>query len=172
MSFSIVVAHDNNRGIGNNGSIQWGKIHDDMKRFVFLTSSVTMGKQNAVVMGRKTYESLHRPLKNRLNVVLTRNADQTVTEDVVTYNSFDVAITELTSESSIENVFVIGGEEIYKLALNDNRCDKIYVTEIDIDCVADRYFPEIPSHFVTCGKIILEPKENQPRLTFKTYAKV
>lgn len=119
-TYQVVVAATRTMGIGKNGKLPWS-LPSDLKFFkdVTLTTSDTT-KKNAVVMGRKTWESLplaHRPLTGRLNVVLTRSVsfDVATTENVIICGSLDSALKLLASSPyclSIERVFVIGGGEI------------------------------------------------------------
>lgn len=129
---TAVAAIDKNRGIGKNGELLI-HIKEDMKHF----SSLTTG--HTVVMGRKTLESFpgKKPLKNRKNVVLTRNADFTCPGAVIL-----LSIGELLSYISKETdeVFIIGGGEIYSLLLPV--CDRMILTQIDKEFDADAFFPE------------------------------
>ena len=170
MPFSIIVgAHATNRAIGSAGKIPW-KCRADMKFFKETTSGST--KMNAVVMGRKTFESLHAPLPNRLNVVLTKgsilippliknndssnNSNNSIVfsnnsivfsnNSIVFSNNFDKIIDELELNPNIETIFVIGGENVYKQALQHPKCEKIYLNLVHVECDlsgADAFFPEI-----------------------------
>jgi dihydrofolate reductase len=148
-----VGAHATNRAIGSAGKIPW-KCRADMKFFKETTSGST--KMNAVVMGRKTFESLHAPLPNRLNVVLTKgsllipplikNNDSIVfsNNSIVFSNDFCKIIDELELNSKIETIFVIGGENVYKQALQHPKCEKIYLNMVQVECDlsgADAFFP-------------------------------
>lgn len=142
MPFSIIVgAHSTNRAIGAAGKIPW-KCRTDMKFFKEMTSVVKdPTKMNAVIMGRKTFESLPAPLPNRLNVIISRNnLLQGVLPD------FDQAIDQLEQDPLIETIFVIGGEMVYRQALNHPKCEKIYLNEVHVVCdlsESDAFFPEI-----------------------------
>lgn len=142
MPFSIIVgAHTTNWAIGSAGKIPW-KCRADMKFFKEMTTQVCdPTKKNAVIMGRKTFESLPAPLPNRVNVVLSNKLCKGVF-----YNDFDTAIDELESDPTIETIFVIGGEMIYKIAIDHPKCEKIYLNEVHVVCDlsgADAFFPEI-----------------------------
>jgi dihydrofolate reductase len=129
---SIIVAVDKNNGIGRNGD-QLAYISGDLKRFKALTTG------HAIIMGRKTFEALPKgALPNRRNVVITRRKDYKP-EGCDVYNSIEDA---LKSSSGNEELFVIGGGEIYKAFLP--YADKIYFTLIDheFDGV-DTFFPGI-----------------------------
>ena len=145
MKFSMIVACDNNRGIGRNNDLPWD-LPTDMKYFRDTTRSPkgeNVG-QNVVIMGRRTYESLPintRPLPNRLNIVMSRNPDYQVNEGVQVVNSLDSAL-ELLETYDIHEVFVIGGGNIYEHAIHHPDCDKLYITEIDATFECDTFFPE------------------------------
>ena len=182
MPFSIIVgAHSTNRAIGAKGKIPW-KCRADMNFFKEITSKVSDStKMNAVIMGRKTFESLSKPLPNRLNVVLSKGgsvlstlyeygpsefhayvftSDPTVSKlgsekkkigemisipkNVVIHDTFDNAITKLEQDPNIETIFVIGGENVYKQAINHPKCEKIYLNEVHVVCdlsESDAFFP-------------------------------
>ena len=145
MPFSIIVgAHVTNWAIGSAGKIPW-KCRADMKFFKETTSNVNDStKMNAVIMGRKTFESLQKPLPNRLNKVLTNKPDNLCKN--IFSNDFDKIIDELELNSKIETIFVIGGETIYKQALQHPKCEKIYLNLVQVECDlsgADAFFPEI-----------------------------
>lgn len=127
---SIVVAMARNRAIGLDNQLLW-HIAEDMKFFKSLTSGGT------VVMGRKTYDSIGRPLPNRRNIVITRNADFRA-EGVEVVSSIEAA-TKLAELD--EKVFIIGGGEIYRQAID--LVDTLYVTLVDRDYEADTFFPTI-----------------------------
>lgn len=142
MPFSIIVgAHSTNWAIGSAGKIPW-KCRADMKFFKEMTSTVSdPTKMNAVIMGRKTFESLPAPLPNRVNVVLSSRLSNGFFS-----NDFDKSIETLEQDPNIETIFVIGGEMIYKIALDHPKCEKIYLNEVQVVCDlsgADAFFPEI-----------------------------
>jgi dihydrofolate reductase len=141
-------------GIGNNGKIPW-KINGDMVFFRRTTSYCSKDKQNAVIMGRKTWQSLpkkSKPLQQRINVVISR--DITIREkisipnSVLVVDSLTMALSVLSEMNSVENIFVIGGESIYREAIVSPFCSKIYITEVLPDVIdADTYFPSIPLNY-------------------------
>lgn len=119
-NFQILVAATRELGIGINGKLPW-KLKHDMQFFKEITTEVSSNAlQNAVIMGRKTWESIppkFRPLKGRLNIVLTRNSEVALPQDVMKKDSFDSALSFLstpTVSSTVDKIFVIGGGEIYK----------------------------------------------------------
>lgn len=148
MKFSAIVAYDSNFGIGFENKVQW-RVPEDMNYFFEKT---TGSGKNAVVMGRVTWESIpqrYRPLKNRINVVLTRSTTVSTSafpEGVLVFNSVDSCIKGLSKNHKfLEEVFVIGGSDIYKCFLETPVVTTVYATEIhsDTEFKADRYFPEI-----------------------------
>lgn len=131
--FSIIVAHSKNKIIGKDNKIPW-HIPKDLKRFKELTTGKT------IVMGRKTFESLPFVLPNRKHIILTKNKD-------FTYNNQNVEICyEINNiiqkyKNSEEEVFIIGGGEIYKQFLDTST--KLFITEVDINLDGDAFFPKI-----------------------------
>lgn len=133
MKIAIVVAYDKNRGIGTGGDLPWGRsLPADLAHFKELTTG------GAVVMGRKTYESIGgRPLPNRKNIVLSGGE---VTGAVGAKN-FAQAL-QFASEEPNQDIFVIGGERVFAEALPE--VDTIYATEVDYSFSdADVFFPQI-----------------------------
>ena len=126
---SIIVAMSRNRVIGAGGAIPW-HLPDELKRF----RNITMGHH--LIMGRKTWESIGRPLPGRTSVVVTRQAGYRGAGAIVTH-SLDEAITACRDD---EEIFVIGGAELYAQALP--RADRIYLTVVDADIEGDTWMPE------------------------------
>ncbi len=148
--FSIVVAMDEKNGIGKNGDLAW-RLPADLKHFKEITTSVGQaGKINAVIMGRKTWDSLpekFKPLPGRANVILSRASDIQVPMGVPVFSNLDQTFEFLELEESIENIFVIGGGQIFTEALKDPHCQKLYLTHLKGDFHCDTFFPNIPSFF-------------------------
>ena len=131
MTITIIVAKSNNGIIGKDGDLPW-RLPEDLKRFKRLTTG------NIVVMGRKTYDSIGRPLPNRKNIVISRNTSLKIEGVEVEYDLIDVL-----KRNQEENVYVIGGGQIYVDALPFT--EKLEVTEVDVELVGDTSFPEIDS---------------------------
>ena len=126
---SMIVAHANNRVIGKENDMPW-HLPADLAYF----KKTTLGKP--IIMGRKTFESIGRPLPGRKNIVISRNADyQHDGIEVVT--SVEEA---LKCAGDIEEVMVIGGGAIYQHCLP--AANRLYITHIDADIAGDTYFPE------------------------------
>lgn len=141
MKFSIITAADLNRGIGIENRLPW-QLKGDLKHFQELTTKAKSGLINAVIMGRKTWESLPmKPLKDRLNVVLSRSSIELPT-DVILASSLDDAFEKL-KEKNIDQIFIIGGQSIYSEAINHPDCEKIYLTEVLAQFPCDAFFPSI-----------------------------
>lgn len=126
---SLIVAMAKNRVIGVNNTLPW-RLPADLKHF----KALTMGHH--IVMGRKTYESIGKPLPGRTSVVVTRNAGYSA-PGVIVVNSLPSAISACGDD---DEIFVIGGAEFYLQAIT--LADRIYLTEIDADIHGDAYFPE------------------------------
>jgi dihydrofolate reductase len=133
MIVSLIAALTKNRVIGKNNDLPW-KLPDDMKYFMETT------REHAVIMGRKNFDSLppkFKPLKDRLNIVLTRNKNLLRDFDVRAVSSINEAFEQAPAN---EEVFVIGGAEIFAQTLP--RAHRLYLTEIDAVVDGDVYFPE------------------------------
>ena len=127
---------DAKRGIGKNNDLMW-HLPADMNFFKETT------KNQIVVMGRRNYDSIpekYRPLPNRLNVILTRNKDFEA-ENCLVFNSLNDCLHHFENEQE-RKVFIIGGGEIYKMALDSKYLDELYITYVDGIFDADTFFPE------------------------------
>ena len=146
--FSIIVAFDSQYGIGKNGQLVW-HLPSDLKHFKEITTAVTNpAKKNAVIMGRKTWESLpskFRPLPGRVNLVLSREGRIDLPVGVLCSKSMDEALNQLSS--IVENIFVIGGAQIYAQAIDHPLCQKLYVTHVKGEYGCDAFFPPISRQF-------------------------
>ena len=131
-AISMIVARSRNHVIGRDNQMPW-KISADLQFF----KKVTMG--HPVIMGRKTWDSIGRPLPGRRNIVVSRNADlQLAGAEVV--SSLDAALSSL---QEFPRVFVIGGEQLFTQAFP--KADQLYITEIDIDVDGGDTFFEVPN---------------------------
>lgn len=133
MTISIIVAVAENWIIGREGKLPW-KLSEDLKRFQKLTEGHT------VIMGRKTYESIGRPLPKRTNIVITRKTGWKA-EGCIIAHSLEEALELARKESTEDEIFVIGGAEIYKLALP--HADTIYLTMVKAVVEGDTSFPAL-----------------------------
>ena len=145
--FSIIAAVDKDFGLGKGGTLPW-QLPADMKHFKTLTTAALPGKKNAVIMGRKTWDSLpaqFRPLPGRVNLVLSRQKILKLPADVLIAGSLEEALTQLTEESTrgmIDKIFVIGGEQIFRQAITHSSCRKVYLTHILKSFHCDCFFPQ------------------------------
>lgn len=144
MKVSIIVAHDDKFGIGAKNRLLW-HLKKDFAHFKKITTG------HPVIMGRKTFESIGKPLPGRTNIIITRNLNSVL--DCHSDPERNVKITHSLKEAinlaqSIDNqkVFIIGGGQIYQEALAKNLVDKLYVTKVQGDFQADTFFPDY-SHF-------------------------
>ncbi|KAK2192910.1 hypothetical protein NP493_20g02003 [Ridgeia piscesae] len=147
VKLNLIVATCNNGGIGMRGELPW-RIRGDLAFFKRITTETSQpDKQNAVIMGRKTWESIpekFRPLQKRINVILSRHP-QKQPDGVYVAGSFDEAINLLTSMPLVDKVdklFVIGGSSVYKTALQSPLCERIYLTRVLGDFECDAFLPE------------------------------
>ena len=136
MKMSLIVAVSKNGVIGLDNKLPWN-LPDDLQYF----KSVTMGKP--LVMGRKTYDSIGRPLPGRTNIVITRDASWCA-PGVEVATSLDDALSlarKACTDSGVDEVMVIGGEQIYRMTIAV--ADRLYVTEVDTEIAGDAFFPTI-----------------------------
>lgn len=158
MRISLIAAVSENNVIGNHGKIPWD-IPEDLKHF----RALTIGKP--VIMGRKTYESIGHPLPKRMNIVITRQKGYAA-EGCYVVASLDEAL-RIADRKNTEEVFVIGGGEIYREALE--KADRIYLTRVHATIDGDAFFPEFhPEHWNTVSE---ERNEGDPAYTFLVYEK-
>ncbi|MBE5912295.1 dihydrofolate reductase [Pseudobutyrivibrio sp.] len=160
---NLIVAVDRNWAIGKDNKLLVS-IPDDMKFF----RETTTGK--VVVMGRKTLESFPngKPLKNRVNIVLTRDNNYMVNDAIVVHSKEELQ-KELEKYSS-DDVYIIGGESIYRMMLDD--CSRAYVTYVDYAYDADTFFPNLDED---AAWTLAEESEEQTyydiEFYFRTYTK-
>lgn len=153
---SMIVAIDSKSGMGKSNSIPWN-LPQDLARFRKLT------KGHTIIMGRKTWDSLPRkPLPDRINMIVTRSLDIKVPNGVSINNSLEEAIVE-AKEHEQEEIFIIGGAQIFAQAIEKGIVDRLYLTEIKADFDCDTFFPEY-SEF---NKIINEESHEENGIKFK-----
>jgi len=128
-SVAIIVAIAQNRTIGVNNTLPW-RCPEDLRHF----KALTMGHH--MIMGRKTFDSIGKPLPGRTTVVVTRNRDLNMAGCVIAH-SLEDAMTACTGD---EEIFIVGGAELYAQALP--LVDTLYITEIQQDVIGDAHFPE------------------------------
>lgn len=159
----LIVARSANNVIGKDNDLIW-HLPADMR---FFTQS-TLG--HVVIMGRRNWDSIpakYRPLKDRLNVVVTRNKDFTHS-DCVTFHSLKEAVEAYKSDAQRET-FIIGGGQIYKEALDQNLVDEMYITEIENEFDGDTWFPQFDEKLWTKELILDHPKDDKNNWNFKVW---
>lgn len=156
---TIIVAYDENYGIGINNTLAW-HVPEDLIRFKKITTG------HAIIMGRKTYQSIGKPLPNRRSIVLTRQTDWQVEGVEVVHD-----LAEAMRLAGDEEAFVIGGAEIYAQALP--LCNKLLVTEIHHDARCDAFFPALDkNHWREVERITQHSEKNGFDYSFVTYQKI
>jgi dihydrofolate reductase len=165
IKYAIVVAKAQNDVIGGENRLLW-HLPADMRFFKNLTSG------HIVIMGRKTFESIGRPLPNRVNIVVSRQYDIQA-DGLIMAKSLEQALDiadELTAETE-KQIFVIGGAQIYKLALPN--AHTLYVTNVYTDVKGDSFFPEIDTDiWQESNKVCNQPDEkNIYSYDFLTYTR-
>lgn len=162
MTLSIIVAKSKTGVIGKNNGMLW-RLPNDLRNFKEKT------KGNIIIMGRKTFESIgSKPLPDRINIVISRDTsfiDKEVAKErdnLIFLDRLEQAFlfAETQSTNSEKEFFVIGGEQIYRKCLEENRCSRIYCSTVDVECDGDVFFPEIEldKWVVTHYENITDPK--------------
>ncbi|KAF7019129.1 hypothetical protein CFC21_032334 [Triticum aestivum] len=178
--YQVVVAATREMGIGKDGALPW-KLPSDLKFFKDLTmATADPSKKNAVIMGRKTWESIptkFRPLPGRLNVILTRSdsSDYATVENVVTCGSLDSSLELLASapySSTIEKAFLIGGGQVLRESLNASACEAIHLTDIESTIECDTFIPPIDPLVFHPWYSSSPVVENNIRHSFATFVRV
>jgi dihydrofolate reductase len=153
MTFDLVVAADLDGGIGRDNALPWPRLRGDLAHFRQVTSEAPVGRRNAIVMGRRTWQSAEvagRPLPRRLNVILSRQAPA-VPDGVLVATSLDDAFGQLATISDLAATFVVGGAEIFRVALSDPRLAQIYLTRIEGRFGCDAHLPALGDGWVEDG---------------------
>nr|AFM78648.1 hDHFR-yFcu fusion protein [Cloning vector pBART-SIL6]AFM78650.1 hDHFR-yFcu fusion protein [Cloning vector pBART]AFM78652.1 hDHFR-yFcu fusion protein [Cloning vector pBAT-SIL6]AFM78654.1 hDHFR-yFcu fusion protein [Cloning vector pBAT] len=149
-SLNCIVAVSQNMGIGKNGDLPWPPLRNEFRYFQRMTTTSSVeGKQNLVIMGKKTWFSIpekNRPLKGRINLVLSRELKEPPQGAHFLSRSLDDAL-KLTEQPELANkvdmVWIVGGSSVYKEAMNHPGHLKLFVTRIMQDFESDTFFPEI-----------------------------
>jgi dihydrofolate reductase len=136
MIISLIAAVAKNGVIGNEGDLPWN-LPSDLKKFKEITDN------KPIIMGRKTWDSIGRPLPNRDNIIISRNVNLEIEEGIICLSpekAISIAKTK-ADERGCEEIMVIGGGYIYQEFMNI--ADKLYITEVDLEIEGDAYFPKI-----------------------------
>lgn len=168
---SIILAVDEKNWIGKNSDLAW-RIKADMKYFKDITTTVEdTNKHNAVIMGRKTWDSIpekFRPLPGRENVIITRNVNPSLNE--LQFSSLEEAVGYLQKDTTIESIFIIWGAQIYNDAIKKKLVDKVYITKVFWDFSCDVFFNGLDDSFSL--KTASENfEENWIKFCFEVYTK-
>lgn len=132
MKINLIAAVSENKVIGRNNALPW-YISADLKRFRKLTTG------HPIIMGRKTYESIGKPLPNRTNIVITKDQEYQA-DGVVVAHSLEEALKTASKSEGSDEIFIIGGGQIFKEAIQF--ADKLYLTVIRKQFEGDIYFPD------------------------------
>ncbi|WP_342593866.1 dihydrofolate reductase [Salinicola lusitanus] len=163
---TLIAALSRNRVIGVNNRLPW-YLPEDLKRF----KALTLGKP--LVMGRKTFESIGRPLPGRLNIVITRDRHYR-REGTRVCHSLDEALQLADHQAVIDDaaeIVVMGGGEIYRQALPF--ADSLQLTEVDVEIEGDAFFPDFRSdEWQEVERSVMSPQPGQPDYAFVQYHRV
>ena len=167
MGVSLIVAVAENGVIGKDNNLIW-HLPKDMRFF----KETTLGHH--VIMGRKNFESIphkYRPLVSRTNIVITRQSEYKA-EGSIVVDSIEAAL-NIAKESGDTEPFIIGGGQIYKLALEANLVDKIYLTKINYSYDGDAFFPELGNNWKEIERIDCKSDEKHAHeYSFLTFKKI
>ncbi len=151
-NFSIILATDDQNGIGKNWNLAWN-LSSDLKYFKKITTQTTSeNKKNVVIMWRKTWESIpekFRPLPLRINCILSRNNNSKIDleKNILWSNSLENCLEELKNIPNIENIFIIWWAKLYNDSLKNPNLNKIYLTKVSWNFNCDVFFNWIPDNF-------------------------
>lgn len=152
---SIIAAMDEKRGIGKDGGIPW-HISEDFARLKKLSQG------HPIIMGRKTYESIGKVLPDRTNIIVTRDPDFDVAEAFIV-SSLELALEAASDVEGSEEVFIFGGGQIFKEAIEEGFVDLLYLTIVEGDFHADTFFPDYSDEF----EVVSEEEHQNSEYKFK-----
>lgn len=154
MKVSMIAAiASGNRALGKNNELIY-HIHEDLQRFKKITSN------HLIIMGRKTFESIGKALPNRINIVITRQPNFSA-ENVIIIHSLDEALRLSQLKVGDEEVFIIGGGQIYEEAIK--KADKLYLTIVEGNPDADTFFPD----YSDFKKVVFEEEHEENGIEYK-----
>ena len=174
--FLIILATDLNNWVWKNNDLCW-RLGQDLKYFKKITTTTKdLAKLNAVIMWRKTWESIpskFRPLPKRINCILSRSLkyediNSKIDNFVLHFNDFEHCLKELSKKENVENIFLIGWASLYNQFINHPKLEKIYLTKVldKFDC--DVFFNWIPDNFVL-EEYSDDLEENWIKFRFEVY---
>lgn len=170
---AVIVACCKNSGIGKDGSIPW-YIAEDLSHFRRLTTQAPESKQNAVIMGRKTWESLGRKcLPNRYNIVISTTLLQQDHDNVTIAHGLNEAL-QACSKANVNCAYIIGGSRLYEEALRNAQCSTAYVTHILHHYECDAFFPTdlLMDKFSLVREGSIQTTKNEISFTFCEYKRL
>ena len=161
MKISIIVAQGENNVIGKDNDLPW-HLPGDLRHFKKTTTG------HHLIMGRKTFESLGRPLPNRVSIVLTRNKKYPVPDGHYVVHDLSAAL-DICRSKGLEQVYILGGAEVFEMALPYT--DELVITEVDASPEGDTFFPAIENaEWVTVSREHFpKDEENEYGYSFVTY---
>lgn len=161
MTITLIAAAAENNALGKDNDLVW-HLPDDFKRFKAITSG------HFIIMGRKTFESFPKPLPNRTHIIITRQKGYQVPEGCLIVDSIETAL-QICPQN--EEVFIIGGGEIYKQSIAI--ADKIELTRVHTEVEADTFFPKIDANHWKLLEEEYHPKDEKHQFdfTYLTYLK-
>jgi len=166
-----IAAIDEKNGIGIKNTLPWN-LKKDMAHFQETTlKTKDPEKKNMVIMGRPTWESIpekHRPLKGRINIVLSRDLDY-VAEGAKVFNDIDKVFESADKDKKIETIFIIGGASVYTTTINHPRVTGLYLTRVHKVFECDAFYPQVPEKFKKVKKLKTE-KEGDIEFDFLLYS--
>ncbi len=164
LKISLIVAKADNNVIGKDNQLIW-RLSSDMKLFKKHTTG------HHIIMGRKTYESMGRPLPNRTSIVISRNKDFEIPEGHYLVHSLEEAI-QLCIGKNLDQVFIIGGAQIYKEAIDF--CDEMLITEVQTNPDGDAFFPEFDQKNwkIVHTETFAKDDKNEYNFRFMTYKRI
>jgi len=153
MIISLIAAVAKNGVIGNEGDLPWN-LPSDLKKFKQITDN------KPIIMGRKTWDSIGRPLPNRDNIIISRNTNLEIEGGIICLSPDEaISIAKIkANERGCEEIMVIGGGYIYQEFMNI--ADKLYITEVDLEIEGDAYFPKIDPELFE--EVIREERNKDP----------
>ncbi|XP_053200687.1 dihydrofolate reductase-like [Panonychus citri] len=144
-NFSLIAAICDNYGIGVNNKLPW-RLKNEMNYFTRITiTSDDESKKNAVIMGRKTWESIpekYRPLDGRINLIVSRTVTEKPIKSDGVFSDLKSALVQASCMDEVDQIFIVGGEQIYREALTFPECSTIYLTRIEANFDCDSFFPK------------------------------
>lgn len=163
MNISLIVAHGKNYELGLNNQLLWN-IPEDLKMFKQLTSG------HHILMGRKTFESIGRPLPNRVSLIISKSGfDTSNFNNTFSFPTFDLAI-EHAMEQFENELFIIGGAQIYNTFID--KANTLYISEVDYDGEADAFLKPINyDNYSLVEEVLFDKTSTTPAWKFKKFIK-